>query len=239
MKHATIPRKVGNHVHDVPFLEFHRDLDGVAVHRGADRLKLRKVSSHRFRHAIESHLDFVNTLREKLKSGEISSRHLAPFVDDENVIAELFGFAKNLRGQNDGAAFFRFGAQAVHHLPLQDRIHPRRKLVEKKYGCIHQERLRDLHAAAETAAEILHFFLDLAGKLKFVDQTVGPAFRCGGSESLETRVSQEIIAHRKKQLGRGFLNDGRNPAADLDRLLQHVKIHYARRRSEERRVGKE
>src|SRR5690348_2863186 len=229
MKHATIARKVGNDVHYVPFLELHGNLDGVALDRGANRAERGKVRRHCFGHAVEGHFDLVYALREELESGEIASRDLAPFVDDENVVAKLFGFAKDLRGQDDGAAFFRFAAQAMHHLALQDGIHPRGEFVEKEHGRIDQENFRDLYAAAETAAEVLHFLLGFARELKFVDQKAGAPAGHGLLDSLKMRVREQIVAHGEEQFGCGLLNDRRNAAADIEGLFHDVKIHYARR----------
>ncbi len=127
-----------------------------------------------------------------------------------------------MRREDDSSSLLDFGAQKIHHLALQDGIHPGGKFIKKKDGRIDHEDFRDLHAAPETAAQVLHLAVDFRTELKFFDQGTGTARRRRFVESLEARVGEQIIFHRQEQLDRGRLNYRRNPLSDFDGLFHDV-----------------
>ena len=63
-------------------------------------------------------------------------------------------------------------AQLVHDAALEDRIHPGRELVEEDDRRLDHEDLRDLHAAAEAAAQVLDLAVRLGGEAEVVEHAL-------------------------------------------------------------------
>ena len=120
----------------------------------------------------ECHRDLIEPARQQLQRIDVAARRLTPGAHDENVVAELFGLAENLRRQHDRAAARGFLPQARHDRSLQDRIHPGRELIEEHDRRIDHEDLRHLHAPLEAAAQVHHLPMRLRSGAR-----TGPARR--------------------------------------------------------------
>ncbi len=175
-----------------------------------------------FRQTVEGQRDVVDALREELEGIQVAAGDLLSFVDDEDVIAEFFRFAENLRRQYDGSSLLDFGAKEIHHLALQDGIHPRRKLVEEQHRRLDHEHLGNLHAAAESAAQVLDLAFHFRAELKLVQQGTRAASRRCLWQTLKARVGEQIVPDGKKQLDGCFLNHRGNPFPDFDRLFHDI-----------------
>ena len=57
--------------------------------------------------------DLIEAARQQLERVDVAARRLTAGAHDENVIAELFRFAENLRRQHDGAAAGRLLSQST------------------------------------------------------------------------------------------------------------------------------
>ena len=93
----------------------------------------------------------------------------------------------------------------------------------KSTGVFDEKHFRHLHAPAKTAAEVLHFAIGFRREIKELHDFVGAAFARRRGEPVKTRVGEQIVAHGEKHFDGGFLQHHRNPAADLERLRNHVK----------------
>src|SRR2546425_5810043 len=56
---------------------------------------------------------------------KVAAGHLPALVHDQDVVAELFCLAQDLRSQHNCAALARLFAQVSHNCALQDRVHAR------------------------------------------------------------------------------------------------------------------
>src|SRR6266478_5656863 len=62
--------------------------------------------------------------------------------------------------------------------------------IPEQHWCIDHEHFRDLHAAPESAAQVLHLAVNFRTELKFFDQGIGTARGHRFVQSLEARVGE-------------------------------------------------
>ena len=172
---------------------------------------------------IEGHRDFVDALGQQLERLQIAVRHLPSVVHDQDVVAELFGLAQDLRRQDDRPSLARFLTQRRHDRALQDRIHAGGELVEEHDRRLDHEDLRDLHAALEAAAEILHLLAGLCGQAEVVEHAVGPPADRGCRQPVKAGEHGQIVPRGQQQIGRLLLNDDRDPPPHVERCADHIE----------------
>ena len=202
----AVARERADNVHDAAFFDFERELNGVSLDCETDGCELSNLSLNGVRQAFERQRNIVYPPGKLLERVEVAARDLFSPIDDEDVIAELFRFAEDLRREDDGSSFLDFDPQKIHYLTLQDGIHPGREFIQEKHWCVDHKHFRDLNAAAETAAQVLHLAVDFRAELKFFDQGIGTARGRRFVQSLKARVGEQIVFHGQEQLDRCRLN---------------------------------
>src|SRR6185436_149619 len=162
---------------------------------------------------FESDRDVVDAARQQLERVQIAARGLLAAIEDQDVVAQLLRLAEDLRRQHDGPSTSRLAAQLLHDAALEDRIHSGRELIEEDDRRVDHENLRDLHAAAETAAQVLHLAMGFGAEAKVRQHPLDAYPDLGVAQAVKPREGAEVVAHRQKQLDGGLLNhDGDAPA---------------------------
>src|SRR5260370_33992498 len=180
-------------VHGVVVLVFEGEINRVCFDGGADGGERGNLRMDVCGQMVVRKIDLVYAMGKQLQRVEVAARDLFSPVDDEDVVAKVFGFAEDLRSEDDGSSFLDFGTQKIHYLTLQDGIHPGREFIQEKHGRIDHEDFRDLQGTTQTAAQIPHPAVDFRAELKFHDQSIGTARRRRFVESLEARVGKPLI----------------------------------------------
>ena len=174
------------------------------------------------RQAIEGDRDVVDALRQQLQRVQVAARRLPAAVHDQDVVAQFLGLAEDLRGQHDRAPVRGLAPELVHHATLEDRIHAGRELVEEDDRRLDHEDLRDLHAAAEAAAQVLDLAVRFGREAEVVEHALGARPDLGVAQAVKAGEGRQVVADRQEQLHRGLLDDDRDPPADVERRRDDV-----------------
>ena len=173
-EHAAEAAEVRDEVEHAAFLFADRDHGRVLRHLDAqsgDTPRLPPRASPR--ELGERHRDLVQPSGQHLQGVDVAARGLAARAHDEDVVAQRFRFAENLRRQHDRPAARRLPPQPA----MTDRFRigsmPGRELVEKDDRRVDHEHLGHLDAAFEAAAQIHHLAVGFGAKLELIEHVFG------------------------------------------------------------------
>ena len=103
-KHPADAAKMCDEVQDAALLLTHRDQGRILRRLDAKRMIGCDRRLEQVRQLGKGDRNFVQAARQQFERIDVAARRLTAGAHDEDVIAELFRFAENLRRQHDGAA---------------------------------------------------------------------------------------------------------------------------------------
>jgi hypothetical protein len=210
------PAKMRDEIENAAFLLAHGNQRRILRHVDPKRVIGGNRRLERIRNRGEGDRDLVQPSRQHLQRVDIAARGLAAGAQDEDVVAELFRLAENLRGQHDRPAARRLLPQPRHHRSFQERIHSGRELIEKHHRRVDHEHLGDLHAAFEPPLEVHDLAICFRPQLELIQHVFGPIANGLRREAVKSAEGGEVVEDREEQIGGALLNDNRNAFAHFE-----------------------